>query len=432
MLRVASLVAVLTVLSKILGLARDLVIAHYFGTSVVSDAFNMAYLFTGNFFIIFGCIGGPFYSAVVATLPKLQAGAWNFIRAILLRSFVFLLGITAAIYFFKSQLLSFFIDPVTKPEYYSLTLFHLDYLLPMIILCAPIGIIAAVLNSYKKYIEPSLAPAVVNLSLIVAVFVLGDAYNGVALALGTGLGAVLSVLFQLPTLFKIRANELIKGVQELKFQLKDYHHILFPALISTGISQAMVFVDSFFCADLSEGSWTAVVMANRLVQMPLGVLLTAFLVPVFPHISELAAKSEFNLMRQQIKKALFYIFLMAVPAVLIGLFWTEEIISLLFERGAFDARSTALVASVFFYLCIAILPMILRDSLTRIFYSLGDARMPLYVAVFAVLLKIALNSIFVPQMAAAGVALSTLIMSSVNVILLFLLLYFSQKKFFSN
>ena len=77
MFRIAGLVAVLTIISKILGLARDLVIAHYFGTSMEADAFNLAYLLTGNFFIILGGIGGPFYSSLIAVLPKLQSQDFN-------------------------------------------------------------------------------------------------------------------------------------------------------------------------------------------------------------------------------------------------------------------------------------------------------------------------------------------------------------------
>ena len=106
MYRVASFVAFLTIISKILGLARDLVIAQYFGTSMQADAFNMAYLFTGNFFIIFGGVGGPFYSAVVAALPKYifehsANDIWNFLKKLILNTTYVLAGFCVLVFFLK-------------------------------------------------------------------------------------------------------------------------------------------------------------------------------------------------------------------------------------------------------------------------------------------------------------------------------------------
>ncbi len=449
MLKIASLVASLTIISKILGLARDLIVANYFGTSVMADAYNMAYLFTGNFFIVFGCIGGPFYSAVVSALPNVKSNRWLFIKSIIIKSTLALALITAVLYWVKPWLFALFINPNESKIYFDLTLFQFDWLMPLIVLCAPAGIIFAVLNAYHKYFEPSLSPAVVNIAMIAAVFIMGDAYSGLALALGTSVGALLSVLYQLPALYSLRPQlETESGIsleaasvtsmetavsrterlQIAKGDDRQYQEILIPALISTGIGQLIVFIDSFFCNGLEQGSWTALVIANRLVQLPLGVVLTSFLVPVFPMIAELAAQKRYTEMRAKVLKALGYILLLCAPAIVIGMIWTEPAIRLVFERGAFDARSTHLVSTAFFYLCISIVPYIFRDTLTRVFYSLGDSKTPLYVAIFAIFSKIILNYLLVGPYGLAGVAMATVLMTTINFLVLSVLLYFTMKR----
>jgi putative peptidoglycan lipid II flippase len=448
MYKVASLVAVLTILSKISGLIRDLVITNYYGTSTISDAFNMAYLFTGNFFVVFGCIGGPFYSSIISIFPKLTKpadsdtetsvslknhAAWTFFKGTVLKTSLALLVLVFAIFVLKSYILKSFIDIEARPEYYDLTVFNIDLLLPLILLCGPIGLIAAFLNIYKRYVEPSISPAIVNLALIAAVFVMGDSYNGIALALGTSVGAVLSLVFQLPAVESVR-KLLVKDHQtetkDFQKQLrtyidsvksfKEYSHILFPALLSTALAQGMVFIDGFFCKSLEEGSWTALVIANRLIQMPLGVLVTSFLVPLFPKISELAATNQVEGIKQETLKAVQILTLLCLPAIIIGIFWTEPLIKFIFERGAFDARSTNMLSSAFFILCFSIVPYIMRDMVTRIFFSFGDSKTPFLVMIMGIILKVLLNFLLVKNYGLVGIASATVIITIVN----FSVLYF--------
>jgi putative peptidoglycan lipid II flippase len=425
--RVASFVAFLTIISKILGLTRDLVIAHYFGTSMQADAFNMAYLFTGNFYIIFGGVGGPFYSAMVAALPKYifehsAQEIWTFLKKIVFRTTYFLLAICLFLFVFKPYLLNIFVNKQANPEYFNLTLLNIDILLPLIIIAGPIGILFGVLNCYKKYLEPSLSPAMINVALIVAVFLMGDSFSGLALAIGTSVGGILSLVLQIPALVDIKKNHLKDNPQanlSTSLNQKTFSEILYPALLATVVSQLIVFVDSFFCRDLEQGSWTALVLANRLVQMPLGVLLTAFLVPVFPRIGEVIAQGNNKEVARLLIKSIKTMVVLCIPAVIVGCVWSEDIIRILFQRGAFDAHSTAMVASVFFYLCFSILPYVIRDSLTRALYSYGDSKSPLYVIIFAIFVKLILNYFLVKQFGLDGLAISTTIISILNACVLY-------------
>lgn len=389
----------------------------------MADAFNMAYLFTGNIFIIFGGVGGPFYSAVVAELPKLQHKpelAWSFIKDICIKSSIVLILVSLGIYLYKAPLLNLFVNASEKPEYFNLTLLNIDILLPLVLICGPIGIVSAVLNCYKKYVEPSLSPAIVNIVLIACVFIMGDALSGLALAIGTSIGGVLSLVYQVPGLIVIRPkNKTLKNQDEINLIKKNYHHILYPALLSTGLSQIMVFIDGFFCKGLDEGSWTALVLANRLIQMPLGVLLTAFLVPLYPRISSHIGEENISEVKRLLIKSLKILTLLIVPGMFIAGFLSEDLIRLVFQRGAFDERSTMMVSSCFFYLSFSALPFVFRDSFTRTLYSFGDSKSSLYVMFWGILLKIILNFFLVKSMGLEGIALSTSLISLFNALVLF-------------
>ncbi len=409
MFKVFSLFSVLTIISKILGLVRDLVIAHYFGTGLAADAFNMAYLFTGNFFIVFGGIGGPFYSSVIAYLPRLSGSDRpRFIRDLIFKTFMVLAALCLLLYFAKAYLLGFFIDAEAKPEYFDLSLRNIDVLLPLILICGPIGISFATLNYCKKYVEPSLSPGFVNLALIITVLLLGDFANGLALAIGTSIGGILSLLVQLPSLFACQ-----HGVSSSSNPNDSFAKILAPILLTTATSQVMVFIDSFFCKELAEGSWTSLVLANRLIQMPLGVMLTAFMVPLFPRIGDLIKENNKAEVMRLLKKTLGFLSMLSLPAVVIAFFFAEPIIRILFERGAFDSSSTLMVSSTFSVLAIYVLPYIFKDSFTRTLYSFGDSQTALMVMIQSIFLKIAVNYVFVHYLGwgLQGIALSTIVIA---------------------
>jgi len=393
-----------------------------------ADAFNMAYMLTGNFFIIFGCVGGPFYSSVIANLPKISEGGnktWIFIKDILVKTTVALVLISIALYIFKSTLLQFFINQEANPDYFNLTLINIDILIPLVLICGPIGIVYAVLNCYKKYAEPSFSPAIVNIVSIATVFIMGDSLNGLAMAIGTSLGGIASLLTQFRTLDQIKTT-LKNKINEISFDLKEqkqnYHKILMPTLLATGASQLMVFVDGHFCAELEPGSWTALVLSNRLIQMPLGILLTAFLVPTFPRITKLIAEKNFSDVKKVLSKSIGILVLLCIPATLVGLFFSEPLIKLVFEHGAFDARSTQMVSSTFYYLCFSIIPYVLRDCFTRTLYSLGEAKFAFYLTLSSVIIKYGLNYLLVKNFGLNGLAISTTLITIINASIMFVIL----------
>ena len=187
-------------------------------------------------------------------------------------------------------------------------------------------------------------------------------------------------------------------------ELKHYLAMLWPAAMGTLIGQVTTYIDSGFCEQIGEGSFTVIVNANRLAQLPLGILTTAMLVPMLPRFSELAHAQDFEGLKTDYRRALRFMVFLSIPLTALLIALPGPIIETLFQRGAFTSRSTALVASALLFLAPQIPFYVGRDLITRVFYAMKDAKTPYYVAMVAIAVKTILDWLVVyafPQVAPA-------------------------------
>lgn len=429
--KIAGFVGITILASKLFGLFRDLVIAHVYGTSITADAYNFAYLLTGNILILIGGLGGPFHSATITTLTRIKDNAkesGSFLIKILSITFLILFGITLAVVFFKDNLIQLIVpasglSEVYKKELWDLTSIQLTIMSPLIIISGLLGILCGVANVYKGYFWTSFGPALPSISIIIAVLLWGEPKYGIALGIGTLIGASLQLLVQIPYILKAILFENLKfAIVKKQKAISDFGHFIGPALLSTTIGQFTVYIDGFFCSGLPEGSWTATIFANRLIQLPLGILVTSFLIPFFPRFSELAHENKFEDLKNTAIIVIRSLWFLSLPIVLYLLIFSKHVVEVIFQRGAFDESSTLLVSSILLALLLSMVAYVARDTLTRVFYSLNDSRIPLFVAAFAILMKIVLNSLLVEKYQAPGIAFATSLVTIINFLLLWILL----------
>ena len=429
--KIAGFVGIITVISKIFGLLRDLIIAKFYGTTITADAYNFAYLLTGNALILLGGLGGPFHSATISTLTKIKDNAkesGSFLIKIFTSTFIVLLLITIGVIYFKDQIVHF-IAPATghdtsyQEKLWHLTALQLEIMSPLIIISGLMGILCGVANVYGGYFWPSFSPILPSIAIICFVLINPDPKIGIALGIGTLIGAILQLLVQLPDLLKAGLYENLKFVFIKKQKaVSNFNHFLGPAILSTSIGQITVYIDSFFCSGLQEGSWTATILANRLIQLPLGVLLTSFLVPFFPRFSELAHAKNIEGLKETSILVIKSLWFLTLPIAVYLFLFAKPIVEIVFQRGAFDERSTMLTSSILIALLLSMIAYVARDTLTRVFYSFGNSRIPLLVAIFSIALKIILNGLLVEKYQAPGIALSTSLVTLFNFLLLGFLL----------
>lgn len=414
-------VAFYNIISKAVGLARDIVLMQTFGTSRITDAYYFAYMLTGNIFVLFGGLGGPFHQNTVTAIGSLDDKKRVSILTgqILLTTFAFLSLIAIAIYFLAPLIVSIVLPGIglSEMERQSLwneVLMQFRIMLPLIVLAGLVGIGCGISNTYNEHIGPSLGPAVASLAIIAFLFFFPST-TGFYLALGTTVGAFLQFVVQWYGISK--AHPEFKLEFKLAPEVKKYFKNLGKASLGTLSGQLNLYIDAFFVSSLSEGSWAAIQNANRLFQLPIGILSTAMVVPILPRFVLHVKAKQPDEVKNDLHKAWRILWFVVLPMSAILLAVPDLIVRILFERGNFTEESrtmvvlalTYLVPSAFFYLG--------RDIILRAFYALDDFDTPYRISIAALFLKAILDFALVGPMGLAGIVLSTTLVTIFNFVL---------------
>jgi putative peptidoglycan lipid II flippase len=435
LLKAAGLIAVVTVASKLLALVRDWQILHFYGASLVSDAYNYAYQIPSFALILLGGLGGPFHTVTISVFTRLLEKKHGDDKASLTAeakrlagTFITLTGIVFALlsvvlFLFAEPVMGFILQQSQHPEVIANAAQQLRIMSPVFFLGGVIGIFYGFSNLFHSYFWPSFSPAIVNLLLILALIILPFDPTGQILAWTTLLGAVLQLAVQLPESVRhgVPLRPMLSGWRAP--EMRTIRDMLLPTMIGTTIGQTITYVDMFFTATLPGGGWTAIVQANRLIQFPIGVLQTALLVPIFPRFSRYAAEGDHESLRRDFRRGVVSLWIVSIPMLVFMLFYAGDVIRIVYQHGNFTARDTALVTTAVLWQAFQIIPYFARDSLTRIFYAFQDGRTPLLVGGIAIGLKALLDwyLVSIPGFGVSGITLATSLITLINMTLLAIL-----------
>jgi putative peptidoglycan lipid II flippase len=430
-----SLVAIFTLASKFVGLARDSVVSHAFGQGLITDAYNYAYTITGTVLVLFGGQGGPFHSASLTTLinRKDDPDLSKLVMQMLVWT-ALITGLLALLVYWQAPLLGHWLASgeanaltgySTHERWLEITK-QVKIMSPIIMISGLVGIGCGISNTYHEHFWPSIAPAVASVAIIAFVMA-PHTDGGVALATGTLVGAIGQLLVQIPGILKAHPSFSFDIFTRMQPGLKQYLTMLLPLTFSTSIGQLIGYVDQTFASSLMQGGWSAICNANRLIQLPLGILVTAMLVPIGPIFAKHVAAGKIDTLKFELKRALTLLWFLALPMSALLFVEGKQVVMLLFERGAFGPKDTAMVVSVINILVPMIFFYVARDLITRVFYAFEDSRTPFIVAIVAIAVKFLLDWLFVVQlqMGIVGIGLATTLITIFNLTVLF---YFLRKK----
>ncbi len=425
LLKSAGLIVIVILLSKLAGFIRDIIVANYYGASLVSDAYFYAYQIPALAVVILGGMGGPFHSATVSVFSRIIDNFNVKPKKEVKRLFntyetfsLLVFGLIALICFLYPDWVMKIIISQASPELSSLAAYHLRLMSPVILVGALLGLYYGILVTYNKFLLPNIAPSMVSVGIILTLIITKGDNTGFYLALGTTIGALLQLLVQTPVVLKLGYS--FKPVFDF-FKNKKFSEILellMPAFLSSTIGQIGIYVDIFFASSLAQGQWTAYGYANRIFQFPVGLMLSALLVPLFPLFSRLVAQEKFDEVRHYFNKGVGSLIFVGTFTMIYIFIARTDLISLALERGAFSSEATLMVSEVLFFISLSIIPYMFRDSITRLYYSFGDSKTPFYIAISSILLKLIFNSILVGPLGINGIALSTSIITLINAVLL--------------
>lgn len=426
--RIAGLIAVLTIISKFAGFLRDVFVAQAYGATSVSDAYFYAYQIPSLALILLGGLGGPFYTATVAVFSKIVTDVTKKPDETVKETFYQFVTITALVFGVLSVLVYIFSDTIIgliisqgAPELIKIASMQLKIMSPMILIGGVIGIYYGVANLYREFFYTSLSPLMASITIIFALIFLPNDKYGLILAYSTLVGAVFQLILQLPACFRVGLFYR-PSFSFSSNEMRQLGEILFPAMLGTTVGQINVYIDMFFTSGLEEGAWSAVSYGNKIFQFPVGVITTAFLVPLFPMFSSFVGQKDFSSLKEYFHKGLNSLWFLSFPVFALMAIFSYDAIKFLFERGAFDADDTFLVSQALFFLSVSIIPYVARDALTRVFYAFNDSRTPFLIAILSIAVKSVMNFIFVKIFGVGGITLSTTIVTFFNMIMLGILI----------
>lgn len=422
-IKAAGVIGAATLLSRILGYIRDAVIAWYFGAGHSTDAFIAAFRIPNLLRKLFGegAISNAFVPVLTDYLTK--DGKQEALR--LARSALFVLSILLVVISLCGIALSPLIVKAVAPGFIDspgkmpLTITLTRIMFPYIFFLGLVALCMGVLNVFGHFAAPALAPVLLNLAMICAVFFICPYMSRpiVGLAIGVILGGVLQLSLQLP--FIIRKGLILRQKGNLFHPgLKKIGRLMPPIIFGGAVYQINILVDGLLGSLLKEGSVSYLYFADRLVQFPLGVFAIAAATAVLPSLSREAASNNLNALKDTFGYAFRLIIFFTIPSMVGLIILREPIVALLFQRGQFNPMATQLTARALLYYAIGLGAFSAVKIVAATFFALKDSRTPMIMAVISVAANIVLGIILMRPMAHAGLALATSLASILNLGLL--------------
>jgi putative peptidoglycan lipid II flippase len=428
--RAASLMSIATLFSRILGYVKDMIIAKFFGATGVADTFFVAFRIPNLLRELFA--EGSMSSAFIPVLTEYQTkyGLEEAKRLVRI-TFTFILifvGLICVMGIILSPAIVTVIAPgfVSVPEKFSTTVILTRIMFPFLLFISLAALSMGALNTKRVFFIPSLAPAMLNITIICVVFLLTQKLMQpiLAVAIGVTLGGLVQFVFQLPSFFKNGYS--LKPEYSFKHEgLKKMSILIIPATMGMAVAQINIFISTILASYLPEGSITYLYYSMRLIQFPIGIFGVAMGMAVMPTLSEHAIKGDYEKLKEDFSFALRLLFFITVPAMAGLIALREPIINILFQRGKFDYTATVGTAQALFFYSLGIWSIVGVRVVTASFYSMQDTKTPVKVAITALLANVVLSIILMRFLMHGGLALANSLASYVN---FFLLFFFLKKK----
>lgn len=425
--KAAGTMSVATLLSRILGYLKDMVLAKYFGATGLSDAFFVAFRIPNLLRELFA--EGSMSAAFIPVLTEYNTKeGFPEAKRLVRITFTFLfivVGLTCLIgIIFTPQIVTVIAPGFLKdPSRFDQTVLLTRIMFPFLLFISLASIAMGALNARKVFFMPALAPATLNVTIILVVLIFARHLEEpiVIVAVGVTVGGLVQFLFQLPSFFKA-GYDLRPDLYFRHRGLKKILLLLMPATMGMAVAQINIFISTILASYLPQGSITYLYYSMRLIQFPIGIFGVAMGMAVLPMLSEHAARGDTEKMREDLSFSLRFLFFITVPAMAGLITLREPIVNLLFQRGVFDYIATKGTSEALLFYSFGIWAIVGVRVLTATFYSLQDTRTPVKVAVIAMMTNIIFSILLMRFLRHSGLAFANSLASILNLTLLFFLL----------
>ena len=428
--RAAGVLGAATMLSRFMGMLRDMVVARLFGAGLAMDAFVAAYMIPNMLrrFFAEGALTAAFvptFSETLANKGREEA------RALANVCFTLLTLVMAAI-----TVIGIVLSPqivhlmypgyAVSPEKFSLTVLLNRLMFPYIFFVSLVALCMGILNTVRHFFTPAISTVFLNISVILAALLLHDRLQVpvVSLAIGVLVGGFLQLALQLPVLYRkgfpVRLNFHFGDPALRKIVL-----LMGPSLFGVGVYYLNITVGSILASLLPEGSVSYLYYAQRLFEFPQGIFTVSVAQAILPSMSRQAAAGDMDALKESLCYGVRLTLFVTIPAMAGLILCSTPIFSLLFMGGAFDYAKAANCGVALLYYSFGLTFVALVRVLVPAFYALKDTKTPVLIALVAFVLNLLFSLALMGPMRHGGLALASSLSALGN---MGLLLWFLRKK----
>jgi putative peptidoglycan lipid II flippase len=415
----AIIIMIITVLSKILGFAREVLLSYFFGANNITDAYLISQTIPSVLFAFLGTALGtgfiPMFNEIKVKKDEKRAIEFtNNLINILIVLCTFLVVITLV---FTTPIVKLFATGFSG-ETLKIAVRFTRISIVGIYFSGLVYIFTAYLQIKNQFVIPALIGFPMNIIIIVSMFIASKT-NAIYLAIGSIVAFASQLVFVLPFAYK-------KGYRfYIVFNIKDKYivnlfNIALPAILGVSVNQLNVLVDRTIASKVAEGGISALNYANKLQLFVFGIFVTSISTVLYTTLSKMAAELNYEGLKKSLIESISSINLLVIPATVGAMIFSTQVVEMLFGRGAFDERAVKMTSSALFFYSIGMIGYGLSEVLSKAFYSMKDTKTPTINAVIALIMNIILNITLSKFMGIAGLALATSISAIVCTGLLFL------------
>jgi putative peptidoglycan lipid II flippase len=404
--RAAGTVMAAFLLSNLVGLLRQILISRAFGTGGDLDAFYVAQRFPDILFNL--AAGGALASAFVPTFTGLltrgdREGAWRLASGVMNLVFLILCATGLLSALFAPALVRHILAPgFLAEDQQALTVSLLRILLLSTVIFGVSGLLMGLLNAHQHFILPALAPTSFWLGMIFGLLVWSPRWGVYGLAWGAVLGAGLHLAIQLPGLRFLPGLRYWPDLGLGNRAVREVIRLMGPRLLGVAAVQLNFLVSTRLATYMLGGSVSALTYAWQVFTMPQVIIAQSVAIAALPTFSAMVAREELHAMRASLADTVRGILFLALPATVGLLLLGAPVIALLFQRGDFDAASTALVVWALTFFTLGLASHSVVEIVSRAYYALHDTRTPVLVGVAAMGLNVLLNFAFAEMFTRLG------------------------------
>ena len=425
--RAAGILGSATMLSRIMGMVRDMVVSRLFGAGLATDAFFAAFQIPNMLRRFFA--EGALTSAFVPTFSTVltQRGEED-ARELANVCFTLLTIVMAVIALFGiifSPWVVGLMFPGFKavPGKFELTVLLNRVMFPYIFFISLVALCMGILNTLRHFFTPAISTVFLNLAMILSALLLRGYFEVpiTALAAGVLIGGILQLLLQLPVLWK-KGFFIRPRFDFNNPELRRITVLMLPATFGVGVYYLNITVSAILASLLPQGSVSYLYYAQRMFEFPQGIFTVSVAQAVLPSMSKQAAEGDLDGMKESLAFGLRLTLFITIPAMVGLIICATPIMSLIFMGGAFDFREVANSAQALVFYAIGLSFVAMTRVLAPAFYALKDTKTPVWTAFVAFILNLAFSLVLMKPLLHGGLALATTLSALGNMLLLLWLL----------